>query len=108
MGVILKYQQNPTHKTTATKTHTHTHTDTLFALRGLAQAVWQMLCVYTLAQAKYDWWKAQPDESCELRAWVNIRWAQSEREEGVDRLHISNNPRHHKQQQHHHQHILPL
>lgn len=46
------------------------HKPTLFLLSRVvfAQAAW--------FQAVCDWWKAQSTESCELRAWINIRWAQ--------------------------------
>lgn len=59
----------------------HPHSFRLSPLRGLAQAAW--------LQAEYDWWKAQSTESCELRAWINIRWARRRhkergREVGID------------------------
>ncbi len=48
-----------------------------------AQAAW--------LQAECDCWKAQSTESFELRAWINIRWAQHrDRDWGGHRLHIYN------------------
>lgn len=43
-------------------------------LCGSAQAA--AVCLHVGIQTEYDWWKAQSTESAELRAWINIRWAQ--------------------------------
>lgn len=67
-------QHNP--KLHKTQTHTHTHTPFLspvwFSTSSLAAAV----CLRVGIQVENDWWKAQPTESCERRAWINIHWAQ--------------------------------
>lgn len=73
--------------------HTPPHILLLSPLRGLAQAAWQLLSVYVLVFKLSMIGRRPSPQSCELRAWINIRWAQhrqKERQRGGDSLHISN------------------